>query len=90
MRVVKEIWAEIGVRRYHPARTAFQKSERRHSNTVVLSDPCSSDAARLLCDGEVYGYGEGQMVYEEKVVARGGITCKDCLEKLREYKAVKL
>ena len=49
-----------------------------------------SGSPATLCTGEVFGEGEGNAVYEEKQVNRGGITCKKCLEQLRDLKSVKL
>ena len=49
----------------------------------------------LLCSGEVYDE-EGQVDAEgcakgiTKSVARGGITCPGCLDKIRSIKAIKL
>jgi len=43
-----------------------------------------------LCTGEFVGDGESACVFELKEVARGGITCDDCLEILRRHKAVRL
>lgn len=43
-----------------------------------------------FCTGEVWGSGEGNAVGEEKLVLRGGITCRECLIKIKEIKAVRL
>lgn len=45
---------------------------------------------RTLCTGEVFGKGEGSAVFKNKVVARGGITCKNCLNEIRFFKSIKL
>ncbi|MEM6886269.1 MAG: hypothetical protein AAF571_14690 [Verrucomicrobiota bacterium] len=55
-----------------------------------LVDPGIGDAKRTFCEGEVYGFGEGNANGIEKTVKRGGITCPACLAKLKNYKAVKL
>lgn len=47
-------------------------------------------APMALCTGEVYGYGEGAAVYENKNRVRGGITCCRCLELIGFYKSIKL
>jgi hypothetical protein len=47
-----------------------------------------SDSA--LCTGEVFGYGEGAATYRAKDVARGGITCPDCLAIIKKIKDIKL
>ena len=43
-----------------------------------------------FCGGEFFGYGESGCEYKTKVTERGGITCEECLEKIRRIKAVKL
>ena len=43
-----------------------------------------------FCNGQVYGYGEGDAEYETKTVARGAITCLNCIEKIADIKAVRL
>ena len=43
-----------------------------------------------LCSGEVWGSGEGAAQGVTKTVKRGGITCTDCIESIKEIKAVKL
>jgi hypothetical protein len=49
-----------------------------------------NDAARTLCTGEVFGYGEGEAVYTTKEVVRGGITCPNCITIIKTIKSVKL
>ena len=44
----------------------------------------------LFCTGEFYGEGEGNARGVEKTVKRGGITCENCLGKIKEIKKVKL
>lgn len=48
------------------------------------------DASRVLCSGQVFGFGEGDAAYKTKEVKRGGITCSECLEKIKQIKSVKL
>lgn len=43
-----------------------------------------------FCDGQYFGEGESAVVYETKSVNRGGITCENCLSKIKEVKSVKL
>ncbi|MBL4759385.1 MAG: hypothetical protein JKY80_00815 [Mariprofundaceae bacterium] len=43
-----------------------------------------------LCDGQVFGLGEGDAEFKIKEVKRGGITCDKCLRIIREHKAVRL
>jgi len=44
----------------------------------------------VLCTSEVFGYGEGGAVVEEKEVKRGGITCDHCIEIIKKIKSVRL
>lgn len=55
-----------------------------------LVDPGCDLGSAALCTGEFFGGGESAVEFETKQVRRGGITCPDCLRKLRAYKAVKL
>lgn len=50
----------------------------------------SVDASRALCSGQVFGYGESAIDYEIKLVKKGGITCPNCLQMIKEFKAIKL
>jgi len=43
-----------------------------------------------LCNSQVYGLGEGNAIFETKIVMRGGITCEDCMRKIKALKRVKL
>ena len=45
---------------------------------------------QTFCGGEYFGCGESAVVFKTKFVKRGGITCKKCLEKIKEIKAIKL
>jgi len=67
-----------------------EDNERIKDPVWCLVDPGAYDAARTLCNGEVFGASEGNARGEVKKVKRGGITCPNCLQKLREYKAIKL
>lgn len=42
-----------------------------------------------FCTMQVYGYGEGSAKFETKSAVRG-ITCPDCIAKIKEIKAVRL
>ncbi len=48
--------------------------------------------AKLLCTAEYIDDGchSGLLKCEIKTVKRGGITCPECLEKLKAFKAIKL
>lgn len=44
-----------------------------------------------LCTGEYFGQGESaDVLYETKRVARGGITCPECLKAIKSIKAIRL
>jgi len=45
---------------------------------------------QTLCEGEYFGGGESGCEFETKEVKRGGITCPNCLEIIKNMKAVKL
>ena len=47
-------------------------------------------ASSALCSQQCYGIGNSPVHYETKAIKRGGITCPECLEKIREIKAIKL
>ncbi len=42
-----------------------------------------------LCSGEFYGYGEGSATFKTKSVNRGGITCPECLARIKKIKAIR-
>lgn len=54
-----------------------------------LVDPGMRNGEAALCTGEYFGEGE-QAVGVQKTVKRGGITCPLCLDKLKDYKAIRL
>lgn len=55
---------------------------------IVFSE---NGCGRTLCTKEVYGYGEGNAVGEEKTLKRFPKDgCKKCLAKIKEIKAVRL
>lgn len=49
-----------------------------------------SGSPTLFCTGEVYGQGEGNAEGVERTRVRGGVTCEDCLNRIREIKAVRI
>lgn len=55
-----------------------------------LVDPVNEQGPAAFCTQEFFGAGESRVEYEEKTVPKGGITCPDCIRKLKQYKAVKL
>lgn len=53
--------------------------------------PFVSGASNVgLCNGQVFGYGEGVAKFEVKTVKRGGITCPECLAIIKSFKKIKL
>jgi hypothetical protein len=55
-----------------------------------LIDPGNAQGEASFCTGEFFGGGESSVIFEVKMVKRGGITCPRCLDKLKIYKTVKL
>lgn len=47
-------------------------------------------SSRTLCTGECFGIGEGRATFDTKDVEKGGITCEECMEIIKEMKAIKL
>jgi len=45
---------------------------------------------QTLCEGEFFGKGESGCEFETKTIYRGGITCPNCLQQIKEIKAIKL
>jgi hypothetical protein len=55
-----------------------------------LVDPCNDQGPAALCTQEFFGIGESVCEFKTKMVNAGGITCPECLRKIRDYKAVRL
>jgi hypothetical protein len=55
-----------------------------HLAITAGGDPCT------FCEGEFFGAGQSRCEFTMKEVERGGITCKGCLQKIRQIKSVKL
>jgi hypothetical protein len=49
----------------------------------------TSDRA-LVCTGEFVDFGAGAGDYIFKNVNRGGITCEECIERIKYFKSIKL
>lgn len=49
-----------------------------------------SGSNQTLCSGEYFGEGESSCEYELKTVKKGGVTCSDCLKKIKYIKSIKL
>ena len=45
---------------------------------------------RTFCTGDVIDEGETDAEVRHKHVKRGGITCDDCLDKIKQIKSIKL
>lgn len=43
-----------------------------------------------FCSGQVYGYGESAAEYKAKSCQRGGITCPNCLARIKQIKSIRL
>lgn len=54
-----------------------------------LVDPCNEQGPATLCTSEFFGLGESRCEYKTKEVVKG-ITCPNCIRKLKTYKKVKL
>lgn len=63
--------------------------EKRDEPVWCLSEFVDG-APRTLCSGEVYGDGESSVIYKEKTVERGGITCDNCKSIINRIKSIKL
>jgi hypothetical protein len=49
-----------------------------------------ADGNQIFCSGEYFGLGEGNARGKLKKVLKGGITCQNCLSKIKDIRAVKL
>ena len=47
------------------------------------------DTTRTLCTGEAID-GSSHVEVDTKTVKRGGITCEECLDAIKHYKAIRL
>ena len=65
-------------------------SEEREKEEQVWCLVVSWTGNQTFCQGEYFGFGESACKFETKTVARGGITCKRCIEKIKEIKKIKL
>jgi hypothetical protein len=54
-----------------------------------LSVTSCGDSA-TFCSGEYYGEGSGVTDFEYKQVEFDGVTCKDCLEQIKNIQSIKL
>lgn len=71
--------------------TVNEDGEEVKDSPWHLVDPSPGDASdRVFCSGECFGEGEGAARGTTKTVIQGGITCGPCLDKLKEYKKVRI
>lgn len=50
----------------------------------------SVNANIAFCTGEFYGYGDSSVQFIERTIESGGITCLQCLEKIKTIQSIKL
>ena len=55
----------------------------------AIDNNVSGDAA-LICTGEFIDPGAGCGEYELKTVSRGGITCRECINRIKHFKSIRL
>lgn len=68
----------------------FDDGSVSNDNRWHLIDPGDIFTGVTLCKGDVLGDAESNIEFEEKAVMRGGITCKECIKKLKKYKSIAL
>lgn len=58
----------------------------------LVEDITSDREPKIFCTGwyTIEGANDGLLQAEFKKVKRGGITCPNCLDRLRQFKAIKL
>lgn len=49
-----------------------------------------SATRRTLCDGQAIGIGDSAVEYDQRPLKHGSITCKFCLNIIREFKKIPL
>jgi len=64
--------------------------ELSNDNSWHLVDPSNDMGPAALCTQEFFGLGESIVEFERKSSNKGGITCPECLRKIRLLKDVKL
>lgn len=64
--------------------------DAQEDNGWCLVDPCNSQGPARLCTQEFFGLGESNCAFKTRSVNKGGVTCPECLQILRTYKAVRL
>lgn len=62
--------------------------EREKPVWCLVTEICGDNAT--FCSGEYFGYGASSCKYEIKTVEKGGITCPDCLRRIKTIKEINL
>lgn len=70
--------------------TSDSGEPREKANQVWHYVDVACAGNQTLCEGEYFGLGESGCKYKTKTVEKGGITCKECINKIKDYKAIKL
>ena len=83
----------------------LQKPESHHHHLVkILTDEyghpedepvwclaiVTGGSNAAFCSGIFFGHGESEVEFREKYRKKGGITCENCLSKIKEIKRIKL
>lgn len=55
-----------------------------------LVDPTDIFTGTTICKGDVLGDAESRIEIKSKMVKRGGITCEECIKKIKTYKSIAL
>jgi hypothetical protein len=63
--------------------------EKRENPVWCLIVKSNGDSA-TFCDTEFFGYGASACRFETKEVEKGGITCPNCLEKIKLIQSINL
>ena len=62
--------------------------ERENPVWCLVDEKCGDSAT--FCSGEYFGYGASSCKYKVKTVEKGGITCPDCLKRIKIIKDIDL
>ena len=62
--------------------------EKENPVWCLVSDICGDRAT--FCSNEYFGFGVSSCKYEIKTVNKNGVTCPDCLEKIKKIKSLNI
>jgi len=62
--------------------------ERENPVSCLVIERCGDKST--FCHGEYFGYGASACKFEFKTVEKGGITCPDCLKRIKAIKDIDL